>query len=438
MSDKPLQTILLVDDEDGILKSLGRLLKQLEVNIVTARSGPEALELLKSQPVALVISDQRMPGMTGVEMLQRSREIAPDAVRILLTGYADIDTTVEAINSGAIRYYFNKPWDDEYLVSRITESLNLQRMIVENKRLDKLTRQQNDKLKKLNNSLEQKVAEQTREIRQRNEELNRSFMETIKAFSTIIGLRFKEVGSHSQRVAMLAEKMCRGFELNQKEFQDIVIAAYLHDIGKVGISDNVLKKNANDYKKADLDAINKHPILGQTCIYGISGFEEIGVIIRHHHEDYNGGGYPDNLREKRIPLGSRIIRLADTFDHQAFEKGYPNITTLNEATAYLVQYSGSQFDPDLVKKFVEMDVARSFLQKESSETIVIKPFELEVGMVIASDIHTNSGMFLLPKGARLSSGIIKRIIKIDKLDPIPGGVCVHKQVKSEGVEYAAI
>jgi response regulator RpfG family c-di-GMP phosphodiesterase len=434
MSTNFKQTVLLVDDEESILKSLKRLLKVLEIEIITAPNGQEALNFLDQYNVSLIISDQRMPVMTGVEFLQKSQNVVPDAIRILLTGYADLEVTMTAINSGAIRYYFTKPWDDEFLLSRVKESLDLYRMTVDNRRLGNLLKKQNEQLKKLNKTLEYRVTEQTKEIKDQHNELNQSFMGTIKSFSTIIDLRYKDVGSHSQRVASLASKMCKAMNISSnKEYQDIVIAAYLHDIGKIGLADKILQKSQRDLNKTETEEYKNHPILGQSCIYGIVGFEEICVIIRHHHEHYNGSGYPDNIREKRIPLGARIIRVADAFDKYAFEKGYPNEKILKEAAAHLVEYSGTIFDPEIVKKFIEHDLAQNFIYPESSETITVRPFELEVGMILAADIHTKSGMFLLPKGAKLSSGMIKRIIKIDSLDSIHAGVTVNKHsIQYEG------
>lgn len=182
--------------------------------------------------------------------------------------------------------------------------------------------------------------------------------------------------------------------------------------------------------KIDLDELRKHPILGQSCVFSIDGFEEIGTIIRHHHENYDGSGYPDGIRNKLIPLGSRIIRIADAFDKIAFAKGYPSIRSLNESSAYLVQYSEAYFDPELVKKIIELDIAKRFLYGEETESYISKVYDLEPGMVVAADINTGSGMFLLPKGAKLSSGMIKRIMKIDKVDPILVGVHVFKPLKN--------
>lgn len=438
MPDKFKHTILLVDDEEGILKALRRLLKSLEVEIITANNGDEALEVLKNNQISLIISDQRMPKMTGVELLHHSQDISPDSVRILLTGYADIEATIEAINSGAIRYYFNKPWDDEALLSRIKESLDLYKMTVENKRLNKLLFKRNEELKQFNKTLEQRVNDQTKEIKQQHEELNQSFMETIKSFSTIIGLRFKEMGSHSQRVATLTKNLLEGSDLNQKEYQDIIIAAYLHDIGKISLSDRIMVKNLSKYTDADLEEIRKHPILGQSCVYNIYGFEEIGIIIRHHHENYNGSGYPDKIKGMKIPFGSRVIRIADAFDRLAFDKAYPNLDILNSAAAHLVKYSSSKYDPELVKKFIELGLARRFLLKDISDAMLVNTQELEVGMIVASDIVTDSGMFLLPKGAKLSMGMVKRIQKIDKVDPISNGICVYRIIKNKEEKHEPI
>ena len=191
------------------------------------------------------------------------------------------------------------------------------------------------------------------------------------------------------------------------------------------MSDRILRKSLDKYTPSDLVEIKKHPILGQSCVYNIHGFEELGIIIRHHHENFNGTGYPDKIKGNKIPLGSRIIRISDAFDRLAFDKGYPNLDILNNSAAHLVKFSSSKYDPDLVRKFIDLDLARRFLLKDLSEAIIVRPEELEAGMIVASDIATDSGMFLLPKGAKLSQGMVKRILKIDKVDPISNGICIH-------------
>jgi len=434
MTEPTRLAVLVVDDEEGIRRSLQRLLKPLDIELHLAANGTEGLEIMRHEQIALVISDQRMPGMSGVELLTASREFSPRTIRILLTGYADVEATVAAINSGEIKYYLNKPWDDELLLSRIRESLDLYRTSVENERLNELTRHQNRQLRQLNVTLNERVKEQTVEIRRQHEELKESFMETIKAFSTIIEMRFQDIGSHSQRVANLVKRMLPGMELEDQEFQDIVVAAFLHDIGKISLPDRVARK-ADESSASDQELIERHPILGQSCVYNITGFENIGLIIRHHHEDYDGTGYPDSLRDVSIPLGARIIRLVDAFDHVAFKDGYPDLKTLNQSAAYIVQHSGSKFDPAMVKRFIDLDIARQLYHGDVTDIVGLKPADLVEGMIVAQDIRTRNGMFLLPKGARLSRGMISRVRKIHAVDPIADAIRVYKQPKRKKGEY---
>ena len=365
--------------------------------------------------------------MTGVELLSRSRDISPDTIRILLTGYADIDATVESINSGAIRYYLNKPWDTDFLLSRIRDSLDLYSVTIENQRLHKLTQIQNQKLYDSNFTLQQKVEQKTEEIRKQHDELKTSFMETLKAFSTIVGLRLKNVASHSQRVATLAKMLMEGLDLNEKESQDIVVAAYLHDIGKIGIPDAIAMKKPDECSPHEKRELYKHPVLGQSCVYSIGGFEEIGIIIRHHHEHFDGTGYPDCLIGNKTPLGSRILRICDTFDNVANKSDYPDLKTLSNASTTLRRFAGSWFDPDLVRLFDTLHIADRFYHDDSCGIIGLKPDNLQEGMVTAMDIRTVNNVFLLPKGARLSPGMIGRIRKIHAVDPIIEAIRVYNR-----------
>ncbi|MEE9441774.1 MAG: HD domain-containing phosphohydrolase [candidate division Zixibacteria bacterium] len=431
MANKFMHTILVVDDEEGVLKSLRRLLKSPKVKVITATSGREAIEHLKNNNISLIISDQRMPEMTGVQFLNKARDISPETIRILLTGYADIDATIEAINDGAVRYYFNKPWDNDIFTSRISESLEQFRITAENNRLKILTEQQKEILSKMNETLEQKVSDQVHQIKIQHKELHRSFMDTIKAISSICELRFKEVGSHSQRVAAMAKEFLNLLKINKKEYQDIIVAALLHDIGKVAIPDEIIDKKPIHYTDRDKEILMTHSVLGQSCLCGIKGFEEISIIVRHHHENYDGGGSPDSIRGDGIPLGARIIRIADAFDRVAFVSGYPDMKRLNSATAHLLEYTGSKYCPDLLRLFIENNICKIYFQDDYADEYMVKPGDLKQGMVIAGDVHTKSGLFVIPKGARLSSGMIKRIIKMDKCDPITKGIKIIKQINHE-------
>jgi response regulator RpfG family c-di-GMP phosphodiesterase len=416
---------MLVDDEASVLKALSRVLRETGAELVKFTEPKQALDELKNEKVSVIISDQRMPVMTGVEFLKASRQTNPDAIRILLTGYADIEAVAGAINDGHIKYYLNKPWDNNLLVSRVNESLEYYRMKRENVRLTSVITSRNKELKQINQQLAHKVKEQTEQLRRRHEGLQRSFMQTIRALAALTEMRHEEMGSHSQRVAYLTQKLLEKMELGDHDKQAILIAAFLHDVGKVALPDSVLSATG-ELSSKNFERLRSHPLLGQSCIYGIDGLEDVGLMIRHHHENWDGTGYPDNLTESAIPLGARMIRMADAFDHDAFDKGYPGLNQLNDAAANLVRKSGTMFDPDLVRRFIDLDLPRQLHHGDVTDVIAIKPADLEEGMIVLEDIHTKNGLFLLPKGARLSRGMIGRVQKIDRVDPIPRAIKVSR------------
>ncbi|MEZ5359811.1 MAG: response regulator [Candidatus Zixiibacteriota bacterium] len=432
MENNKRQTLLLVDDEKHILTAMRRLFSELDAEIFTASNGEEALAILAKQNVSVIISDQRMPQMTGVEMFKHAKRISPESVRILLTGYADIDVTVDAINSGEVKYYLNKPWDDQQLLSQVKESLENQKIKAENRRLAASLATKNRQLNALNELLEQKVLEQTEVIRKQHEDLQKSFMETIRAFSTVMEMRYKEVGLHTHRVATLAKELVRHLSLSEKEQRDIVVAAFLHDIGKIALPEELLRKDYKLCTPSEKAHIQKHTIIGQSCVCAIGGFEDIALVIRHHHEEYDGSGYPDRLKGEAVPLGARIIHVLNVYDREAYKYGDPDRKSLNDASAYLVKNSGARFDPEIVKKIIEHDIGHEFFLQEASQTVLLQPKELQPGMVISEDIYTENGMFILPKGAQLSIGMIKRINKINAADRIDKGIHVVKDMNQQG------
>ncbi|MBE2260933.1 MAG: response regulator, partial [Rhodobacteraceae bacterium] len=234
-------TLLLVDDEPSILSALRRLFRPCGYRILTAEGGAAGLDLLARENVDLVISDMRMPEMDGAQFLERVRAEWPRAVRILLTGYADMTATVNAINKGEIYRYIAKPWDDHDIVLIVRDALERQQLQGENSRLLALTQSQNDELKALNSDLEARVRARTAEIEQvngflniANDTLKQSFLVSIKIFSTLLELRDGSVGGHARRVADLARKLAIKLKLDAKTQQNIFIAGLLHDIGKIG------------------------------------------------------------------------------------------------------------------------------------------------------------------------------------------------------------
>ena len=205
-------------------------------------SGEEALAVMEKEAVDLIISDMRMPGMNGAQVLAAARARWPETVRILLTGHADMSSTIEAINSGQLHRYIAKPWDDNEVLLVVREGLEKKSLLREKTRLEALTQSQNEELKSLNAGLEAKVAERTAELATAHDKLKTGFLNTIKTFSNLIELREGREAGHSRRVADLARRMAQRLAMSQAEIQDVMLAGLLHDVGKIGLPDAAMAK----------------------------------------------------------------------------------------------------------------------------------------------------------------------------------------------------
>ena len=233
-------SVLAVDDEPNIVSALRRTLRSRGFTVHTALGGAEGLQVLEAQPVDAIISDMRMPEMTGAQFLQAARQKMPEAVRILLTGYADITSTIEAVNNGEIFRYLSKPWDDDVLLSVLHDGLERKRLARERDQLLALTREQNAQLSAHAEQLEDKVRERTRELQQASDEIKAAharisadFQGTVKVLSTILEKRPGLTGGCARRVAEHVKTLGPRVGLCGAELQDTVYAALLEDLGKL-------------------------------------------------------------------------------------------------------------------------------------------------------------------------------------------------------------
>ena len=432
--------VLLVDDEESILKAISRLLaEEDDFEILTATSGEEGLELLKADPeVALILSDQRMPGMSGAEFLQHARTIVPDAVRMVLTGYADINATMDAINRGGASRYITKPWDDGMLVQAIREGVEHYRMSRENLRLNLLVQKQNQELQEWNANLKSRVLEQTSRIRLQNEELRRqsedlkllnnqmagNWQNIILAFSSIIGLQNPQARNHSRNVSMLAMAAAHDKGVPPEEIETIRIAALLHDIGEIGSDPLMLRKEPEFLNEEELVVYRQHPVRGQSVVDLVEGLRGAGILIRHHHEHFDGSGFPDGLRGEEIPRGARLIAVADMIDSIIYRIDVPNV--VEHALALVNRRLGSAIDPDIFPPF-EKHVRQLYADLPERERMIEKelhPGDLRVGLVLSREATSGTGLLLLARGAVLDDASIASLKRYYRLDPPPHGVFV--------------
>jgi len=415
--------LVFVDDEPNILKALKRVFFEDDFIIETFTKGQDAIEFAKENDVNLIISDQRMPEMVGTELLKEFRKIHPDSMRIILTGFADMDAAVDAINNGQIYQFVFKPWNDEELRSMVLRALETFDLQQENARLLSELMQKNNELNDLNAQLGQKVKERTALIVQKNLELGKvnrtlesSLMNSIRVFANLIELIRPAISSHAKRVTNMAKGFAKDMGWPNENLRDLEVAGLLHDIGKLAIPADILRKNKDKLTEVEKEMLNNHPILGQNMLGAIDSFNKIGQIIRSHHERWDGGGFPDGLRGEDIPKEARLLSLCNIYDHLKNDQEGVSQIFIHK---FFRNNSGTTFDPKMVE-FVMSIFLEEAGEEENERRLQILPHELKPGMILAHSLMTGKGIFLLPEGQLLKETHIRSIHDIQKVDPIAG------------------
>jgi len=360
-------TVLFVDDEVNILKALQRLLRHEEMTVLCASRPEDALEALARTPVQLVVTDQRMPEMSGVDLLSKVRERQPDVVRMLLTGYTEMDVAVDAINRGQIYRLITKPWNDDELRATIRQAFDHWDLKNEIKRLNQVTREQNFRLQDMNRNLEAKVRERTKQLVAKHQELRRAYVQTVGALAEAVDAKDAYTRGHSERVGVYASKIAREMGFAKEFIERVYIAGLLHDVGKIGIRDAVISK-PDRLSPEEYEEMKAHPEIGARILEPVDFLRDVAPCVRHHHEWYDGSsrGYPAGLRGDQIPLPSRIILVADTVEAMTSDRPYRSALPLDHVYTELTKYSGSQFDPLVVDACVRIlaDEGERFIRKD--------------------------------------------------------------------------
>ncbi|GAB6043538.1 HD domain-containing phosphohydrolase [Endothiovibrio diazotrophicus] len=426
MNDEKPVTLLLVDDEPNILRALTRALRPLGMRVVTAANGREGLERLAEERVELIISDMRMPEMDGAEFLKQAAERAPDTIRILLTGYADLSSTIAAVNQGRIYRYLSKPWEDNDLRITVQHALERHRLEQEQRRLTLLIHRRNKELQELNEALEARVQERTAKIRLAAEHLQRTHRRLEESFSASIhilshlassreGGQLGAQGSHSRRVAEQAREIGEMLGLNEEQARTVYHAGLLHDIGKLGLPDRLIARPFEGLSPEERKRVAAHPLLGQAALLALDALEPAAALIRAHHERWDGGGYPDGLAGEEIPLGARILAVPNEYDALLLGTLRAEPFTPEQARDYIERESGRRYDPRVVEMFLMLWNGEERKTAAAPITeVALTSGQLTPEMELSRDLFNHHGLMLLPKGRRLDLETIAKILKFER------------------------
>ncbi|WDT73298.1 MAG: response regulator [Candidatus Manganitrophus sp.] len=419
--------LLFVDDEENILHALRRIFRKEPYEILTAVSAKEGLSLIESHPVALIISDHRMPEMEGTEFLAKVRERKPDIMRIMLTGYADMKAAVEAINQSQVYRYISKPWNDDDLRLTVREALRQFDLVQSNRELTELVREQNKELYDMNRNLESKIRERTKELETKNLELEGSFHEMLDLFLGLMEMKNAALVGHARRSAVLAKEIAARLALPEDEQRVCEAAALLMDSGTLGYPDGLVKKRIEEMDDAERALWQKHPLLAQAGLKRITRLEPVGQVIRSHHEHFDGSGFPDGLKGENIPLSSQIVAVSDTFDLLLNPPMVAARIPISEALDALEKESGKRFDPAVVKALDE--IIEKVQEMITSDELEVSLEELREGMTLARDLKTAGGILLLPAQSRLQTAHLEKIHNFHRIDPIIDRITIYRNVK---------
>lgn len=423
-------TILCLDDEENILSALKRVFRKEPYQVVTTTSAAEALALLESQPIDLIISDHRMPEMEGTVFLARAKALKPQTARLMLSGYADMQAAMDAINACEVHRFIAKPWNDDDLRLTVRQALRQGEVMALNRELADLVKQQNQEMFEATRTLEATVRERTSEIEQKNRDieglyhrLQANFVATIQAFMGIMELKSPSLVGHSRRVSHLATRVAAHLNVSEADRSLCEIGALLMDIGAIGLPDDFFKK-----READLDNLaralwQKHPFLGEASLQGIEQLRAVSVVIRTHHERFDGRGFPDGVTGEDIPFAARVVAVCDLFESLSNPPEGVDRSPLNKIVAQMRRESGSRFDPTVVEALLGVvQGADSGRQPGETETDLA---ELAEGMVLARDLVTSRGVLLMPSGTRINAAHLEKIRAFHRVDPVADSVYIR-------------
>ena len=402
-------TVLFVDDEPNILRAIKRALFTMDITLLLADSGAKALELMSNHEVHVVISDMKMPQMSGAELLEQVAINYPDTFRVVLTGYADIESTIKAVNQGKIHRYLQKPWDNQELISVVEEGLERVKLKAENTRLQKLTRLQNRKLRDVNASLEQVVQKRTRQIKAALNKIEKHNIAMEQVLFNVISINPNINGKFAIEVSELASKLARIARLEKDEIKQVRYAGLICELGLLGLETEDFKAPFSKLKYQQQQNYLSQTKQAALILAPAYELHQVSDIIEFQFEHYNGSGLYNKVA-KEIPAGARILAIARDYWRLVTGRMSGVEMSPRDAKLEMKKHRNTRYDGEFLDLLLEAeDVTTSKLLSTS-----LKATQLNPGMVLAQNLYNDSHILILPEGHVFSDATIQKLVHFEE------------------------
>lgn len=403
MPDK--HTILFIDDESNILRAIKRVFHGDQYKLVLADDGHKALAYMRQHKVHVVVSDMKMPKMSGADFLQQVAENYPETYRIVLSGYADVETTLSAVNQGKVHRFMQKPWDNEDLLGAVNQGIERFKLFAQRDVLQQKLTKQNQQLKEVNQSLEERVEQRTLQIKAALNRSEQSAQATRKVVYNMLSTLPSISGSFAKRVAQLAEKIAQQMGLDKKVIKDVAYAGLIHQIGMLDVDIKVHQTAFSELNPNQQDRYLKQGSQALLILSPSQSLQPVADIVSNQFEYVNGKGYPRHLKEEDIPVGAKILAVAR--DYYRYMAGLVEKEKADAKTAAqkINQFVGLRYSREVVDAMLA--ILKTSPEKTASDGLNTE--QLTPGMVLKESLYNDKDILILPEDHVLDESSINKL-----------------------------
>lgn len=404
--------IVFVDDETEVLMALKRIFRR-DYEITTFDDPSAAIEFLSKNKVHLVISDMKMPHISGAKVLAAAKELQPKSKRILLSGYSDMQSTIEAINQGGIHAYITKPWDNTQIKELVADAVNSVILEVKNERLTIQLHKKNKELEELNRLLDEKVSQRTASLNESLTKLSTASTKQRRLLHQVIEMisliAAEQRDSHYEddiRIAKQCRLLGHKLKLDKNSLTHLYLAASLHELGKISLPEHLLTIPESAMTNEQLLTLHKQATKGAEIIDTIPSLHDVSDILRYQYEKFSGNGYPGEKKAEQIPIGARILAIVRDYDKYISGAFSKKKLTPRDALLAIKSLANKTYDAKIVDAFANL---LANIPPGSDAQFCLTTDMLKAGMIIAQDIKYANGSVLLTEGSLLTNAAIGRM-----------------------------